>query len=111
MGARCVRTRIQILSFAATIGNTTVILFPVRCGIRWADECGIYGAWMRCTGGGEPMLHPGMVDMVEYAKVQGARVWMNTNGSMFGPTDYMAWPSREDYSVGNRPYRIFDGCW
>ena len=40
---------------------------------------------MRCTGGGEPMLHPHMVDMIEFAKAQGARVWMNTNGSMFGP--------------------------
>ncbi len=56
---------------------------------KMAEECGTHGAWMRCTGGGEPMLHPGMVDMVEYAKAQGARVWMNTNGSMFGPTDYM----------------------
>src|SRR4029079_10862488 len=44
-----------------------------------------YGAWMRCTGGGEPMLHPKMVDMIEFAKARGARVWMNTNGSMFGP--------------------------
>src|SRR6185436_519580 len=35
--------------------------------------------------GGEPMLHPHMVDMVEYAKARGARIWMNTNGSMFGP--------------------------
>jgi MoaA/NifB/PqqE/SkfB family radical SAM enzyme len=27
-----------------------------------------------------------MVDMIELAKAKGARVWMNTNGSMFGPT-------------------------
>ena len=53
---------------------------------RLAAECGEYGAWMRCTGGGEPMLHPHMVDMIEFAKAKGARVWMNTNGSMFGPT-------------------------
>ena len=50
-----------------------------------ADECGRYGAWIRCTGGGEPMLHPRMVEMIEYAKAQGARVWLNTNGSLFGP--------------------------
>lgn len=31
------------------------------------------------------MLHPQMVEMVEYAKARGARIWMNTNGSMFGP--------------------------
>ena len=53
---------------------------------KLAAECGEHGAWMRCTGGGEPMLHPHMVDMIEFAKAKGARVWMNTNGSMFGPT-------------------------
>ena len=57
-----------------------------RSGTRWPTSAGHYGAWMRCTGGGEPMLHPKMVDMIEFAKAQGARVWMNTNGSMFGPT-------------------------
>jgi MoaA/NifB/PqqE/SkfB family radical SAM enzyme len=31
------------------------------------------------------MLHPEMVDMIERAKARGARVWLNTNGSMFGP--------------------------
>ena len=60
-------------------------LFPVGLWKKIADECGEYGAWMRCTGGGEPMLHPQMVDMIEYAKSKGARVWLNTNGSMFGP--------------------------
>ena len=60
-------------------------LFPVPLWRKIAEECGTYGAWMRCTGGGEPMLHPHMVDMAEYAKSKGARIWMNTNGSMFGP--------------------------
>ena len=60
-------------------------LFPVPLWQKLADEAGPHGAWMRCTGGGEPMLHPHMVDMIEYAKARGARVWMNTNGSMFGP--------------------------
>jgi pyruvate-formate lyase-activating enzyme len=60
-------------------------LFPVALWEKLADECGPYHAWMRCTGGGEPMLHPHMVDMIEYAKGRGARVWINTNGSMFGP--------------------------
>src|SRR4051812_13867559 len=60
-------------------------LFPVPLWQKIADEAGPYAAWLRCTGGGEPMLHPQMVDMVEYAKARGARVWMNTNGSMFGP--------------------------
>ena len=61
-------------------------LFPIELWKKIADESGAYRAWMRCTGGGEPMLHPQMVDMIEYAKNQGARVWLNTNGSMFGPT-------------------------
>lgn len=60
-------------------------LLPVELWKKMADECGPYGAWMRCTGGGEPMLHPQMVQMVEYAKDRGARIWMNSNGSMFGP--------------------------
>jgi MoaA/NifB/PqqE/SkfB family radical SAM enzyme len=62
-------------------------LFPVQLWRKIADECGPYGAWMRCTGGGEPMLHPQMVEMIEYAKAKGAKVWLNTNGSMFGPTE------------------------
>jgi MoaA/NifB/PqqE/SkfB family radical SAM enzyme len=61
-------------------------LFSVELWKKIADECGVYGAWMRCTGGGEPMLHPQMVEMIEYAKANGARIWLNTNGSMFGPT-------------------------
>jgi len=61
-------------------------LFPVALWQKIADECGEFGAWLRCTGGGEPMLHPEMVSMIEYAKNRGARVWLNTNGSMFGPT-------------------------
>lgn len=60
-------------------------LFPFDLWKKIADESGPYHAWMRCTGGGEPMLHPRMVDMIEYAKDRGARVWLNTNGSMFGP--------------------------
>lgn len=63
-------------------------LFPVTLWQSIADECGDYGAWMRCTGGGEPMLHPQMVGMIEYAKSKNARIWLNTNGSMFGPSHF-----------------------
>ena len=31
------------------------------------------------------MMHPKMADMIEFAKERGARVWLNTNGSRFGP--------------------------
>jgi MoaA/NifB/PqqE/SkfB family radical SAM enzyme len=60
-------------------------LLPQALWNKMADECGPYQSWMRCTGGGEPMLHPRMVEMIEYAKAKGARIWLNTNGSMFGP--------------------------
>jgi MoaA/NifB/PqqE/SkfB family radical SAM enzyme len=60
-------------------------LLPVELWNKMADESGPYGAWMRITGGGEPMLHPHMVEMIERAKARGARVWLNTNGSMLGP--------------------------
>jgi len=48
-----------------------------------ADQCGEYGAWVRISGGGEPMLHPKAVDLLEYAKKVGARVGLITNGSLF----------------------------
>lgn len=58
---------------------------PEELWQRIATEAGPYGAWLRCTGGGEPMMHPKMAEMVDFAKDRGARIWMNTNGSMFGP--------------------------
>jgi MoaA/NifB/PqqE/SkfB family radical SAM enzyme len=59
--------------------------FPVELWDRIAREAGPYQAWLRCTGGGEPMMHPQMVEMIETAKARGARVWLNTNGTRFGP--------------------------
>jgi len=48
-----------------------------------ADQCGEYGAWVRISGGGEPMLHPKAVELMEYAKNVGAKVGLITNGSLF----------------------------
>ena len=48
-----------------------------------ADQCGKYGAWVRISGGGEPMLHPQAVELIEYAKQVGAKVGLITNGSCF----------------------------
>ncbi|HEX8949594.1 MAG TPA: radical SAM protein [Dissulfurispiraceae bacterium] len=48
-----------------------------------ADQCGEYGAWVRISGGGEPMLHPKAVELIEYAKKAGAKVGLITNGSRF----------------------------
>lgn len=48
-----------------------------------ADQCGKYKAWIRLSGGGEPMLHPNAVALIEYAKMAGAKIGLITNGSMF----------------------------
>lgn len=48
-----------------------------------ADQCGEHGAWIRISGGGEPMLHPQAVELMEYAKGAGAKVGLITNGSHF----------------------------
>lgn len=48
-----------------------------------ADQCGEYGAWIRISGGGEPMLHPHAVDLLKYAKTVGAKIGLITNGSRF----------------------------
>ncbi|MBI4678139.1 MAG: radical SAM protein [Elusimicrobia bacterium] len=54
---------------------------PLFCKI--ADESGPFKAWLRLSGGGEPMLHPQAVPLIEYAKRAGARVGLITNGSRF----------------------------
>lgn len=48
-----------------------------------ADQCGEYGVWIRLTGGGEPMLHPQALELIEYAKNAGAKIGLITNGSRF----------------------------
>lgn len=60
-------------------------MFPMELWEKIAEEAGPYGSFLRCTGGGEPYLHPKMVQMIEFAKQQGARIWINTNGSRLGP--------------------------
>jgi MoaA/NifB/PqqE/SkfB family radical SAM enzyme len=48
-----------------------------------ADQCGEYGTWLRISGGGEPMLHPRAIELIEYGKKAGAKVGLITNGSRF----------------------------
>ncbi len=48
-----------------------------------SDQCGEHGAWVRISGGGEPMLHPKAVELIVYAKKVGAKVGLITNGSRF----------------------------
>lgn len=49
---------------------------------KTAREVGQFGAMLRITGGGEPLLHPQMVELIEYAKKVGAKVGLITNGSL-----------------------------
>ncbi|MGD8561842.1 MAG: radical SAM protein [Desulfarculaceae bacterium] len=52
-----------------------------------ADQCGQHGAWLRISGGGEPMLHPQAVELFEYAKAKGCKIGLITNGSRFSGDD------------------------
>ena len=48
-----------------------------------ADECGKYNSLLRLSGGGEPMMHPHALELIEYALEKGCRVGLITNGSIF----------------------------
>ena len=50
---------------------------------RIADESGPYHAYLRISGGGEPMLHPQGTELLVYAKKVGCRIGLITNGSLF----------------------------
>lgn len=52
---------------------------------RLADECGRHRAYLRISGGGEPMLHPRAIELLLYGKRQGAKIGLITNGSRFTP--------------------------
>ncbi|OGP71458.1 MAG: hypothetical protein A2Z73_01510 [Deltaproteobacteria bacterium RBG_13_60_28] len=52
---------------------------------KLADECGVHQTLIRITGTGEPLLHPQILELVKYAKQQGCRVSMITNGSLLTP--------------------------
>lgn len=59
------------------------MIMPETIFKKIADECGQYGAYLRISGGGEPMLHPHAVEFMVYAKEQGAKIGLITNGSRF----------------------------
>lgn len=48
-----------------------------------ADESGPFGAYLRISGGGEPMLHPQATELLVYAKANGCKIGLITNGSLF----------------------------
>ncbi|WP_198947916.1 radical SAM/SPASM domain-containing protein [Magnetofaba australis] len=47
-----------------------------------ADESGPHAAYLRISGGGEPLLHPQAIELLTYAKQVGCRVGLITNGSL-----------------------------
>ena len=47
-----------------------------------ADEAGPHQAYLRISGGGEPMLHPKVMTLLPYAKEKGCRIGLITNGSV-----------------------------
>lgn len=59
------------------------VFMPQHIFKKIADECGEYGAFLRLSGGGEPMLHPQAVELIVYAKKKGAKIGLITNGSKF----------------------------
>ena len=52
-----------------------------------ADESGPYNAYLRISGGGEPMLHPEATGLLVYAKKVGCKIGLITNGSKFNDTN------------------------
>jgi radical SAM protein with 4Fe4S-binding SPASM domain len=61
------------------------MFMPTNLFEKIARECGKHKAVIRLTGGGEPLLHPHMLDMIEYARLQGAKIGLITNGSLLTP--------------------------
>lgn len=47
-----------------------------------ADEVGKHNSWLRISGGGEPTMHPEFLELMIYAKEQGCKLGIITNGSM-----------------------------
>jgi MoaA/NifB/PqqE/SkfB family radical SAM enzyme len=57
---------------------------------RIADESGPHGAYLRISGGGEPMLHPKAVELLTHAKRVGCKIGLITNGSAFTENNSLA---------------------
>lgn len=63
---------------------------PAATFKKIADESGPHGAYLRISGGGEPMLHPEAVELMVYAKEKGCKIGLITNGSLFTEADARA---------------------
>jgi len=58
---------------------------PAEVFKKIAREAGKHKSVVRISGAGEPLLHPKMVELIEYAKKVGAKVGLITNGSLLTP--------------------------
>lgn len=56
---------------------------PAEIFEKIADESGPHHAYLRISGGGEPMLHPQAAELLVYAKEAGCKIGLITNGSLF----------------------------
>lgn len=56
---------------------------PESTFLKIAEESGPYGAYLRISGGGEPMLHPKGTELLVAAKKLGCKIGLITNGSLF----------------------------
>lgn len=56
---------------------------PAEIFKKIADESGPHHAYLRISGGGEPMLHPQATELLVYAKQVGCKIGLITNGSLF----------------------------
>lgn len=66
------------------------LIMPEHILKKIADDCGQYNAYIRVSGGGEPMLHPQATYLFIYAKNKGAKVGLITNGSKFNKENLTA---------------------
>lgn len=59
------------------------VFMPEHIFKHIADECGPHHAYLRLSGGGEPMLHPQAVELMLYAKQKGCKIGLISNGSRY----------------------------
>lgn len=69
---------------------TDVPFMPEHIFKMIADEAGPYGAYLRISGGGEPMLHKRATELLVYAKEKGCKIGLITNGSAFTERNSLA---------------------
>ena len=52
---------------------------------NFIDDIAKFGSPVLLFSGGEPLMRPGVLDLIEYARVQGLRAVISTNGTLITP--------------------------